>query len=225
MSEWGVKGVMVESSGAAEAVRAVSPSLPLYGSTGLNVFNHMTASVLGETFRLLTLSPELSASQMALLIRHMRTASCSPSLELIVQGPAEMVVSEDCLPLTVLGSAALEESGPGTWWGIRDEKNYTFPVVIDSERRTHILNPVELSLIDQLPLLFDTGCDGCAIDARWRTERYAREMSRLYSDAIGAVAAEGVDARKRLDSLKKKARDRSIGGITTGHFLRGLRDE
>ncbi len=207
-------GVMVEGIGAAESVTSVTPQMPLSGSMSLNIWNHLAVWQLSH-FGRLTLSPELSANQLSELIAaaHKRE---TPEMEIIVQGNIEAMVTEDCLPCLGQGKA--------DFWGLQDFKR-VFPLYLDDDSRTHIQNSVETCLIDHMARLFQIGPDGLAVDARGRTEKYAREMTEIYLRAIELTERGGVSLEKDLAALKDQARIRSLGGITTGHFLKGLKEE
>lgn len=211
-------GIMVEGIGAAEAVGA-KPNVPLSGSASLNVWNHLTVGQLSQRFSRLTLSPELSSGQLVELVARSRLVS-APELELMVQGNLEVMVAEDCLPCTAQKDARCSAAS----WGLQDFKR-TFPLWLDNDSRTHILNAAEICLVDLMPRIFEIGLDGIAIDARSRTGKYAREMAEIYQKAIRLTEKGGSDLETELGSLKEKARAISLGGITTGHFIKGLRDE
>lgn len=208
-------GIMVEGIGAANAVASAMPDMPLSGSMSLNVWNHLTVWQLSQPFQRLTLSPELSANQLSELVAraHLRNI---PELELVVQGNLEVMVTEDCLPCLAPGKAE--------FWGLQDFKRM-FPLRTDDESRTHIFNSVETCLIDYMPKIFEIGLDGIAIDARGRTARYAKEMAELYRGAIDLTEKGEVSLRRDLENLKEEARRMSLGGITSGHFLKGLKEE
>jgi putative protease len=224
--EAGVSGLMVEDAGAATAVRMAGCTLPVHGSVGLNVWNHLAAGAQSDLFSALTLSPELDAKHLGELVRRIRAHLPHPALEYLVQGPAELMVTEDSLITTALGRNA-DDGGPkkDDWWGVQDERGYTFPVRTDCEGRTHIFNAVETCLVDHMPALLAIGFDGLAIDARGRTAVYARDMASFYAEAIETVLEKGAGVSGRLKSLKKRIRERAMGGITTGHFLKGPLDE
>jgi putative protease len=209
----GADGIMVDGIGAADFVLSSVTQMSISGSMGLNVWNHLTVMQLSQ-FRRLTLSPELSSSQLSSLVDRAHQQS-SPDLELVVQGSLEVMVTEDCLPSLSPGKAE--------FLGLQDFKR-VFPIYADDESRTHILNSVETCLIDHMPDIFRIGLDGIAIDARRRTKRYAKDMAQLYVKAIELTEKGGAGLEKDLESLKEEARQRSLGGITTGHFLRGLKD-
>jgi len=218
-----VDGIMVEGVGAAEAVLAARPKARLYGAAGLNVWNHLTVQQLSPSFQRLTLSPELSAKQLADIIARSRPGAGdsggAPEMELMVQGNLEVMVTEDCIPCL-----AKKEASPGGFWGLQDFKR-VFPLRIDDDMRTHIFNSAETCLLDYMPKLFGIGLDGVAVDARGRTGKYAREMTEIYLEAIELTKMEGASLSEELQALKERIRHMARGGITSGHFLKGLKDE
>ncbi len=209
IAEAGLSGVMVSGVGAAVAVTESSVALPLYGAAGLNVWNHRTVDVLAPRFSHLTLSPELAGGDLAGLVARSRLLPSCPHLEILVEGNLEALVTEDRLTALAPGTGS-------TFWGLRDSKRRIFPAWADAEGRTYLANAVETSLIDQIPALLKTGYDSLAIDARGRGERYAREMTGIYHAAIES----GTVTRKTKEEVKR----RSCGGITAGHFLRGVQE-
>jgi putative protease len=209
-----IDGLMVENIGAAEAARATRPDLKLMGGAGLNVWNHLTVWELEPLFHRLTLSAELSADQLAELISGSRPRAV-PALELIVQGNLEVIVAEDCL----IGEEEVED----VFWGLQDMRR-VFPVRSDDDGRTHIYNSAETCLVDHMPRIFQLGLD-IAVDARGRTEGYAQRMAEIYQQAIILAQKGGPDLDKDLQELKEEARAISLGGITRGHFLKGLKEE
>lgn len=211
-------GIMVESVGAAEAVMAANPNARIYGASGLNVFNHLTVQALKPTFKLLTLSPELSKGQLARMIALSRQSKSVPALELVVQGNLEVMVSEDCIPWLDKDTDAL------TFWGLQDFRRI-FPLRLDDDKRTHIFNAAETCLLDWMPELFGMGLDRVAVDARGRTEKYAREMAQIYLKAIDMTEKGEKSLSEGLLALKDSIRPMALGGITSGHFLKGLREE
>ncbi|MDD4254750.1 MAG: U32 family peptidase [Methanofollis sp.] len=205
-AEAGVAGVMVEGHGCAGAIRAAIPGMPIYGASGLNIWNADAVAAHGD-FALLTLSPELSGDDIRALVA--RLPDTAPAVEVVVQGVAEAMVTEDCPPATALGCPA---GCGGAAFGIRDEKGMTFPLWPAGECRTSIGNAVETCLIDRLPALVAAGVGGIAIDARRRGPVYAREMAGIYREALeGRVFAD----------LKARAKALSLGGITAGAFVHG----
>ncbi|MCX6670045.1 MAG: DUF3656 domain-containing protein [Methanothrix sp.] len=216
-------GIMVEGVGAAEAVLAARPAARLYGAAGLNVWNHLTVQQLSPPFQRLTLSPELSGEQLAKTIARSRpglgASEGAPELELLVQGSLEVMVAEDCIPCLAKGKAVSEN-----FWGLQDFKR-VFPLRLDGDSKTHIFNSAETCLLDYMPTLFEMGLDGIAMDARGRTGKYAREMTDIYIRAIELTEKGGDSLPGELQALKERIRPMALGGITSGHFIRGLKED
>ncbi|MDN7023441.1 U32 family peptidase [Methanoculleus sp. FWC-SCC1] len=205
----GIAGVMVSGVGAAVAATGAGAALPLYGAAGLNVWNHRTVAALAPLFAHLTLSPELSGGDLAGLVARSQSLPSCPRLEIIVEGNLEALVTEDRL-------LALASGTDETFRGLRDSRRRVFPIRADAAGRTYLANAVETSLIDHVPDLLAAGYDSLAIDARGRTGRYAQEMAGIYRSAIEA----GSVTRRMKEEVKR----RSCGGITAGHFLRGVQE-
>ncbi|MEN6443451.1 MAG: U32 family peptidase [Methanoregula sp.] len=224
----GLTECMVDSIGAAQAILSAAPGIRIAGSVGLNVFNHQTLDELSRVpFHLVTLSPELSGTEIADMLR---TAPCTPhrpACAVMVQGAVEAMVSEDCLPQPVWQcrhDAPDRKDHNPPFFGIMDETRRIFPVYVDSECRTHLFNAMETCLIDYLPLLFDAGIQSVAIDARMRPPAYVSGMVKIYKEAIAAAQPDSPDASRHLRALKEQARRIAGGLITSGPFLHGLKE-
>ena len=163
---------------ALQAVIEAGPKVHLYGASGLNVCNHLTVQALAPPLEQLTLSPELSARQLADTVAAVRLIPDAPQIELMVQGNLEVMVAEDCMPLPGKGEYDAKE-----FWGLQDMRRI-FPLRLDDDHRTHIFNSAETCLLDQMPEIFAIDLDGVAVDARGRTVEYAREMTKIYKKAI-----------------------------------------
>ena len=217
----GLTACMVENPGAAHAVHTHIPDMALHGAAGLGIFNHRSACHLSPPFRSLTLSPELSRDECQNLIRAARGKGCSVSFALIVQGVSEAMITEDCLPEPVQHCRA---GGDGNaFFGIRDATGHIFPFMTDGECRTRIGNAVETCLVDHLPAIQQAGISEVVIDARGRTAAYAGAMTRIYRDAT----CQDISINGRGDQhghLKERIKALAMGGITAGHFLRGLKE-
>jgi putative protease len=223
---FGLSACMVESTGAADAIGDLVPALPIYGSAGLNIFNHLAVQELGPAFFLLTISPELSGPGIRELIGLVRAGPHPTRLELIVQGSTEAMISEDCLiqPLCRCNEDEHRNMISRRFLGLRDDTGRIFPARIDGSCRTHIKNSAETCLLDHIPYLLQSGLDSVAIDARGRTAAYASEMVQIYRDAISQAPRDRGDTGGYLISLKKRIKSIAMGGITAGHFVRRLRN-
>lgn len=214
-----IDGIMVENVGAIQAVLDVRPDVRLYGASGCNVCNHLAVQALSPPLVLVALSPELSARQIANTVAAARLLPDAPLMELMVQGSLEVMVARDCMPLAASGKYDSKE-----FWGLQDMRRI-FPLRLDDELRTHIYNSAETCLLDLMPEIFAIGLDGVALDTRGRTQEYAREMTEIYRKAIDLTEKGDVTLRQDLERLKESLRPLALGGITHGHFVKGLKDE
>ncbi len=89
---------------------------------------------------------------------------------------------------------------------------------------THIYNASEICLIDHLPSLMQMGIGEVIIDARGRTRTYARDMTGIYKNALALVQKGINDGDQRFEPLKEAVKLCALGGITAGHYLRGLKE-
>jgi putative protease len=112
----------------------------------------------------------------------------------------------------------------GNAFGLADTTGRIFPVHPDPWGRTHILNAAELCLLDYLPRLARAGVDAVVIDARWRGPRYTAAMVSLYREAMNHPGWITGNERMpvQVAALKERVRSMAQGGITAGHFIRGL---
>jgi len=214
-----IDAVMVENVGAMQAAIEARPAVHIFGASGLNVCNHLTVQAFSPPLELLTLSPELSCRQLAATAGAVRLLSNAAKMELLVQGNLEVMVSEDCMPLPAKGIY-----DPKEFWGLQDMRRI-FPLRLDDDHRTHIFNSAETCLLDQMPEIFAIGLDGVAVDARGRTREYARMVTEIYRKAIDLTDRGSETLRGDLESLKESIRPLALGGITHGHFQKGLKDE
>jgi putative protease len=222
----GLTACMVENPGAAHAISTLLPGMVLSGAAGLNIFNHRSACRFSPPFQSLTLSPELSRDECRELVRAARNEGCSASFALIVQGISEAMVTEDCLLEPVQHCRARgEDGGNHAFFGIRDGTGHIFPLRTDGECRTRIGNAVETCLVDHLPAIQKAGVSEVVIDARGRTGAYAGAMTRIYRDAMSREdTGTGMGGDAQHGSLKDRVKTLAYGGITAGHFLRGLKE-
>jgi len=223
----GVEECMAGNPGTAAALLRSAPGLSLAGSPGLNIFNHAAAGAAGAAYRLLTLSSELSGEELAILTARARQAGNAPAFALIVQGAGETMITDDCLLRLPSHACPGPAVPPGKtadgFLGLRDETGRIFPIRVDGSCRTRIGNAAELCLIDHLPAILEAGIAEVVIDARGRPARYTQEMTRIYRAAVDFTNAGKAGSRRMHPAaLKEEARKISCGGITAGHFLRGL---
>lgn len=219
-----INGIMIGNLGALWSLEEGFDPLDIYGSKGLNIWNHMAMDEVSEPINSITLSPELSKEELKKVFLHSKDSLSNHKIELLVQGNLEALVSKNCLSCVVQDKEIIKkiENSPYHFLGIKDSKNRIFQVETDENCRTHISNSVELCLIDHLPYLMAMGIDRLVIDARNKPSNYVREMLLFYQEALQLTIQSDPNLDKKLHSLKEKVKKISNGGITTGNFLRGV---
>jgi putative protease len=186
------------------------------GGPDLNIFNACAVRTLYPDYTGFTLSPELSGNDIADLCSRLDEKG---EVSIIVQGSIPSMITED----TLLDLAKRQHDPAKVSYGLSDSTGRIFPVHPDPWGRTHILNAAELCLIDYLPALAGAGVDQCIIDARWRGPSYATGMISVYREAMDdRTWMEGEGNSSRLPDLKARIKAMAQGGITAGHYLRGL---
>lgn len=218
----GINGIMVDSIGAAESVLNLNPEISISASAGLNIWNYKSVEELQNIFSSFTVSPELSKDEIKKLAFNIQTRKINSNLEILVQGNIESIVSKDCIPHIAGDKIIKNRDAAKSFLGIEDVKNQLFPIRLDNECRTHILNSVELCLVDYMSQISKSDIDTLIIDARGRTKKYAQDMSCIYKKAIEIGVKNDQKSKRELNDLKNRAKKISLGGITTGNFLRGV---
>jgi putative protease len=219
LSGAGLAGIMVESPGAAAAVREELPDIEITGGSGLNIFNHLAVRAYSPLFSGFVLSPELSGEETTELVKRAANVCPDAAFAVLVEGNLEAMVTADRL----LDLIPVEMRDAHQRFGLLDATGRIFPVHEDSNGKSHIFNAAELCLLDYLPAFAASGVDMVLIDARFRGPVYTGEMVALYREALDArdwmASREG--AGDLPGRLKSRIRDMAEGGITSGHYTRG----
>jgi putative protease len=217
----GLREIMTESPGTAGALRCATPDIRFSGGSGLNIFNHRSIQAFSGLFDGFTLSPELSGHDISELAA--RIPDTRIMLSVIVQGNITAMISADSLSDLVPERLGKTDQR----FGIRDQTGKIFPFFPNTLGGTQILNSSELCLLDFIPDIAAAGIDRLIIDARSKGTAYAGAMTSVYVDALSEKewVMGSPDSRGVVADLKPKIRSLAAGGITSGHFLRGLSED
>lgn len=209
----GVRYIMTDGIGVAEALQAHAGDFVFSGYAGLNITNHYSLATY-TGFEFCTLSCELSGNEIAKTISGAYEAGILLPVGVIVQGLLEAVITEDrpgeLSPL----------DDPDTAFGLKDQKGQVFPFVTDPSGRTHIFNAAETSLIEKVPALRESGVRYGVIDARWRGAEYAREITRIWTDVFHRSAS--LQKQEEYEVIKEEIRKYAHGVLTSATWKRGL---
>jgi len=172
--------VMVNNPGQ---YRACKGAPRIYGSNLLNMFNSSFPLNLYQT----TLSVELSRNEVSNLMSYYPGRT-----EVMAFGRTELMYTRD----------------PGAQTGtLTDETGAAFPVYKDNRGFSHILNSVDLDLLDLVPELCRSGINSIGIDVRKRPPAVVKTVGEIcmnpsdkakakLKEMCGGVTTRGLYARK-----------------------------
>lgn len=218
-SPW-INDIMVDGLGAGESLNSFK-RIKLSCSGGFNIWNRESLAAISKKYNVITASPELSREDLKKLVSGSRLFGVENPIEFVVQGNLDSLIARDCLLGLVKENDITTKDHE--FWGIKDEKNHIFPVKIDLNGNTHILNSVELCLVDHVHELVDMGINGLIMDMRTKGYEYSKEMSSIYSDHLNHVL-NGDNSKKMLKKYKSRIKKISTGSITTGNYFKGVKD-
>lgn len=215
----GIDEIMVDGLGAGEFIKSVS-ELKISCSAGFNVWNIETVKNISNTYETITPSSELSRDDLKILVAKSRLRGVDNPFEIVVQGNLDTLISRDCLLKMV---KKMDIAGDGEFWGIEDETKHIFPIKIDIYGNTHVLNAVEICLLDHVDGLIEIGINGLVLDMRNKGYEYSKEMSSIYNEYLNQIEI-GKNTKLIVNKLKTRIKNVSTGGITTGNYLKGVKD-
>lgn len=219
--------VIVSDPGMFSVIRKTAPDLPIHISTQASVTNYETIMFwynLGV--RRIVLARELSFEE----IKNM-TEKLPKDLELeaFVHGAMCMSYSGRCLISNYMvgrdanmGDCAhpcrykynlVEETRPGEY----------FPVFEDEEG-TFIMNSKDLSMIEYIPELMESGIKSFKIEGRVKSSYYVATVIRAYRMAIDQYYKDPI-TYKTNENLLKEIRKASHRDFTTGFYFNKPRND
>jgi len=205
------EGILVGNLGLIQLIQEIAPEIPIYGDYFLNVLNWAAAKLLlREKIVSLCLSPELNFTQLERFPNEILEMS-----ECLVHGYLPLMVSRYC-PVAALGGGCDRSSQDNLacnrQLGLKDRKDYVFPIEMDYHCSMHLYNANVLSLIDSLQRFKDFGIGGIRLEMEQEDERQVLKVLGYYRDALENETLDRMDLIKKLYP----------GGVTKGHYFRGV---
>lgn len=200
-------GVLVSNLGVFKLAKQAG--LAIIADSPLNVFNQKSLEFFLKHGALMAvLSPELTLEQI-------KQITTSGTVECIVHGRLTLMESEHCLVSGILGGAG-ECTSPceDGDFELVDEKGYTFPIRMDSDCRTYLLNSKELCLLEDIPEIVKAGVSSIRIDARAIESSHIERITKAYRNALNRCFEEGEHERISCKDVTE--------GYTKGHYFRGV---
>jgi len=210
VEKFGADGVLVSNLGTFNLAK--EKKILCIADSPLNIYNGYTfALLLQKGADMAVISPELTLEELK------EVASYGPA-ECIVHGRLELMESEHCLAGGLLGKDGDQCSAPCTSgnFTLVDEKNYEFPLLMDYQCRTHLLNSRSLCMLEYVPALIESGISSLRIETIGMDNiEEIRRITGKYRKAIDAFCETGERAKEKCEDIGK--------GFTTGHYFRGVK--
>ena len=173
--------------------------------------------------RRVTLSPELTLEQM-------RELSIPEGMELecIVHGQIPVMITEYCPISTVCpgsdsaGQGCTERHCMHESFALKDKMDYYFPVISNGQCRSFILNSKEICLFDNLSEFVNNVFSVLRVEASGRGSSYVEQVTSLYRHWLDRDANKEPLDQREITHAKRVLQDLSAGGITKGHYFRGV---
>lgn len=196
--------VYISNNGLWQLAKKRGCKVPLWADMSLNIYNDQNLEFWREHGAVgATLSAELTMAQ----VEHL--AAVSPvSVECMVQGRIEMMVSEYCVGGSFLGDlhqGACKNNCREQLF-LSDRKDAQFPIVTDQNCRMHILNAHDLSMLTNVKHMEAIGVQRLRMDARNYSNEATAELVALYKQVLNGY----------------KEVSENLPRTTRGHYFRGV---
>lgn len=190
-------GVLVANFGSWELINDLAKGTPIHTDWSFNTFNPSAADFLAETgASCVTASLELQLSQVRQLCQ-----TADVPVAIVVHGQLESMVTKHCILRDQGCKLQCQKLQP---LRLEDEKGFVFPVYFDRWCNMHIFNSRELSLLEHLDQVKQSGVSLLRIEGRTKEADWIRKVVQLYK--------QGLDGQPvRLE-----------GEFTKGHYFRGV---
>ncbi len=203
-------GVFISIMGDSPSLTRIFTDTNVYGSHNLNIWNNYSVLMLNKNnFRGLTISSELSSDEIKDLLR--KSHRYNTSLELIVQGNQEIMVSKD--DFSNLSNGNLDIN-PGEYVVLEDKEHKAkYHIHFDYNKQSHFFNDECLCLIDEVGELKQMGINNITIDGRFTKEKYLTKIISLYIQKLRKPDTQ-TNLYENIDKL-------SLSTLNKGNYEKG----
>lgn len=224
----GIDAFIIADIGVMALAKKYAPYVDIHMSTQVGIVNYQTANTLYEMgARRIVTARELSLDE----IKTIRDKTPNDlEIEVFVHGAMCMSFSGRCILSDYMthrdanrGDCAqpcrwkyhlVEETRPGQYFPINEEKNATY-----------IFNSRDLCMIEHIPELVDAGVDSFKIEGRAKSEYYTAIVTYAYRNAIDEYLKNPTDDFKPsqwiLDEMEKMSHREYTTGFNFGPIENG----
>lgn len=203
----GIEGIYAGAMAVFTMIEDLNSTLPVRADWSLNIFNSQAARMYaGLGCSAVTASVEATLRQMKEMVRQ---SGCP--IEAVVQGRAEMMVTESCVISSFAGKGQKKGcSGVCSRgaYALRDRREEVFPVVTDQYCRNHILNSRDLDMAPYYKDLRRAGIAAIRIEGRGRHPQWLGQQVSRY--------------RRLCDGTETMLLGKEDQTVTRGHFFHGI---
>jgi U32 family peptidase len=185
----GVDAAIVQDVGICCLIRQLSPDFPIHASTQMTVTSAAGVAFAKELgCQLVVLARETALKDIDRIQQQTQEMQMSLPLEVFVHGALCVAYSGQCLTSEALGgrSANRGECAQACRMPydlIADGKT------VDLDGRRYLLSPQDLSGLDVLPQIIQSGVRCLKIEGRLKAPEYVANVTRVYRQAIDRLVA------------------------------------
>jgi putative protease len=219
----GVDAAIVQDVGICRLIRKLSPDFPIHASTQMTITSAGGVEFARELgCNLVVLARECSIKEIEKIrssqagVEPGTAINAQLPLEVFVHGALCVAYSGQCLTSEALGGRSANRGECAQACRMPYELISDGKVVPLGDKR-YLLSPQDLAGMDVLPDLVRAGVASLKIEGRLKTPEYVANITRVYRQALDAVAAPAEFAKLRRDSRY----DLEMGfsrGLYTGWF-------
>lgn len=209
--ELGVDALIVQDLGLVSLLRTYFPYFELHGSTQMTVHNGEGALFIeGLGIQRVVLSRELSLEEIKYISKDLGVET-----EVFVHGALCICYSGACLMSSLIGGRSGNRG--------RCAQPCRLPYrLIDTnsseEKKGYLLSPKDLSTLDLIERLKDTGTSSLKIEGRMKRPEYVAGVVSTYKEALSKgdnlISSTHIQGEKKLMQLFNRE------GFTTAHLLK-----
>ena len=233
---WGADGLIVQDIGLAAAVRKIYPKMDLHASTQMTIYNLEGVRQLESMgFKRVVLARELSLKEISEI-----TANTSMEIEVFAHGALCICYSGQCLMSSIIGGRSgnrgkcaqpcrlpyefKRSDRYNAEIKIADGKgSYKLRESALTQDKKYYLSPGDLSTLNILKELIDSGIKSLKIEGRMKSPEYVATVTGMYRKYIDKILYSGKDNGKINTSVDKNDEKELMqifnrGGFTTGYL-------
>lgn len=181
----GVDAAIVADPGVFRLARRETPDLPIHVSTQANIINSEGVALWSDLgAERIILAREATLQEIGEI-----TQKCSVEIEAFVHGAMCWAYSGRCLlSAGITGKSANQGACTQVcrWkFSLLDETRPHAPIRIEEdERGTYLMNSKDMSMIEHIPELVESGLSSFKIEGRMKTIHYLATVVKVYREAL-----------------------------------------